>query len=76
MVVIKDPKAFQFNFDLLKNKWTNDILGNEIADKIVKLVEEIIIRPEKKRRNIKQIKTTIIITEHCKKSRLLTDLSI
>ena len=71
MIVIKDPKAFQFNFDLLKNKWTN-----EIADKIVKLVEEIIIRPEKKRRNIKQIKTTIIITEHCKKSRLLTDLSI
>ena len=71
MVVIKDPKAFQFNFDLLKNKWTN-----EIADKIVKLVEEIIIRPEKKRRNIKQIKTTIIITEHCKISRLLTDLSI
>ena len=70
MIVIKDPKAFQFNFDLLKNKWTN-----EIADKIVKL-EEIIIRPEKKRRNIKQIKTTIIITEHCKKSRLLTDLSI
>ena len=71
MIVIKDPKAFQFNFDLLKNKWTN-----EIAHKIVKLVEEIIIRPEKKRRNIKQIKTTIIITEHCKKSRLLTDLSI
>ena len=71
MIVIKDPKAFQFNFDLLKNKWTN-----EIADKIVKLVEEIIIQPEKKRRNIKQIKTTIIITEHCKKSRLLTDLSI
>ena len=71
MIVIKDPKAFQFNFDLLKNKWTN-----QIADKIVKLVEEIIIRPEKKRRNIKQIKTTIIITEHCKKSRLLTDLSI
>ena len=71
MIVIKDPKAFQFNFDLLKNKWKN-----EIADKIVKLVEEIIIRPEKKRRNIKQIKTTIIITEHCKKSRLLTDLSI
>ena len=71
MIVIKDPKAFQFNFDLLKNKWTN-----EIADKIVKLVEGIIIRPEKKRRNIKQIKTTIIITEHCKKSRLLTDLSI
>ena len=71
MIVIKDPKAFQFNFDLLKNKWTN-----EIADKIVKLVEEIIIRPEKKRRNIKQIKTTIIITEHCKKSRLLTDLPI
>ena len=71
MIVIKDPKAFQFNFDLLKNKWTN-----EIADKIVKLVEEIIIRPEKKRRNIKQIKTTIIITEHCKISRLLTDLSI
>ena len=71
MIVIKDPKAFQFNFDLLKNKWTN-----EIADKIVKLVEEMIIRPEKKRRNIKQIKTTIIITEHCKISRLLTDLSI
>ena len=71
MIVIKDPKAFQFNFDLLKNKWTN-----EIADKIVKFVEEIIIRPEKKRRNIKQIKTTIIITEHCKISRLLTDLSI
>ena len=71
MIVIKDPKAFQFNFDLLKNKWTN-----EIADKIVKLVEEIIIRPEKKRRNIKQIKTTVIITEHCKKSRLLTYLSI
>ena len=47
-----------------------EFLGNEIADKIVKSkappnenlkdIEEVIIAPEKKRRNSERIKTSII----------------
>ena len=41
-----------------------------------KPVEEIIILSEKKRRNIKRIKKSIIKMEHCKISKLLNDSSI
>ena len=62
---------------------TGKFIGNEIADKIIKPkhaidenpinIEETIIPPEKKRRNIKIIKTSIIKIEHYKISKLLSD---
>ena len=61
-------------------------IGNEIADKIIKPkhaidenpinIEETIIPAEKKRRNIKRIKTSIIKIEHYKISKLLHDLPV
>ena len=39
-------------------------------------VERIIVPPEKKRRNIKQIKTSILKMEHYKTSKLLGDSSV
>ena len=63
---------------------TDEFIGNKIADKIVKTkpvnneysrnVEEIIIQPDKTRRNIKRIKTSTIKVEHKNKiSKLLND---
>ena len=47
-------------------------------DKVVKTkpVEEIIIRPEKKKGNIKRLKTSIIKMEHYKISKLLNDSTV
>ena len=63
-----------------------EFLGNKISDavtpstddKIVKQepVEKIIIPPEKKRWNIKQIKKGVIKMEHYKISKLLNDLTV
>ena len=39
-------------------------------------VERIIVPPEKKRRNIKRIKTSILKMEHYKTSKLLGDSSV
>ena len=55
-----------------------ELLGNKIADKIVKpkMFEEIIIAPEKKRRNIKRIKESVIKMEHYKISKLLNHSTV
>ena len=65
---------------------TGEILGNKIADavtepsdhKVVKQepAEEIIILPEKKRRNIKRIKRSVIKMEHYKISKPLNDSTL
>ena len=63
-----------------------EYLGNKIADAVTKSsddniekqepVEEIIIPPEKKRGNIKQIDKTVIKMEHYKISKLLNDSTV
>ena len=57
---------------------SNDEIKLWKTDKIVKQepAEEIIIPPEKKRRNIKQIKTSIIKMEHYKVSKLFNCIKI
>ena len=63
-----------------------EYIGNEIADAVTKSnddnikkeepVEKIIIPPEKKRWNIKQIEKSIIKMEHCKIFKLLNDSAV
>ena len=62
---------------------TGEFIGKKITDKIVKPkhvidenlrnVAEIIIPPEKREKNIKQIKTSIIKLEHYKISKISND---
>ena len=63
--------------EFLENK-IFDAVTNSYDDKTVKTkpVEEVIILPEKKKRNIKRIKTSIIKMEHYKVSKLLNDSAV
>ena len=63
-----------------------EFIGNKTADAIIKSgndniekqepLQEIIIPPEKKRRNIKQIEKSIMKMEHYKISKLLDDSTV
>ena len=65
---------------------SGEYLGNKTADAIAKSnddnigkqepVEEVIIPPKKKRRNIKQTEKTIIKMEHYKMSKLLHNSTV
>ena len=71
------PKAAEVTGEFIRNKIA-DAVAKSNDDKIVKTnpVEEIIIPPEKKRANIKRIKTSVIKIGHYKISKLLNDSSV
>ena len=63
--------------EFFENKIT-DAVTKSYDDKIVKTkpVEEIIILPEKREKNVKRIKINVIKMEHIKISKLLNDSSV
>ena len=71
------PKAAEVTGEFIGNKIA-DAVAKSNDDKIVKTnpVEEIIIPPEKKRANVKRIKTSVIKMGHYKISKLLNDSSV
>ena len=76
-VKIASKKVVHKSGEFLGNKFVHEVTKSD-DDKTEKqkLAEEIIILPEKKRRNIKQIKKIIMKMEHYKISKLLNDSTV
>ena len=76
-VKIASKKVVHKSGEFLGNKFVHEVTKSD-DDKTEKqkLAEEIIILPEKKTRNIKQIKKIIMKMEHYKISKLLNDSTV
>ena len=68
------PKAAEAIGEFIGKKITDKFVKpKHVIDENLRNVAEITIRPEKKRKNIKQIKTSIIKLEHYKISKISND---
>ena len=76
-VKIASKKVVHKSGEFLANKFVHEVTeSNDDKTEKQKLAEEIIIPPEKKSRNIKQIKKIIMKMEHYKISKLLNDSTV